>query len=97
MAENQQRRDPNLPVRRRRRKPKWQRMLHKYWPPIRFALLIGPLVLAGLGAKKLSMSASNMAGVKAALANVSLEEATEMALQCKKMRTEEEIKAFLEM
>jgi phosphoenolpyruvate-protein kinase (PTS system EI component) len=55
------------------------------------------VVLAGLGAKKLSMSASNMAGVKAALASVSLEEATEMALQCKKMRTEEEIKAFLEM
>ena len=45
MAENQQRRDPNLPVRRRKRKPKWQRMLHKYWPPIRFALLIVIVIL----------------------------------------------------
>ena len=45
MAENQQHRDPNLPVRRRKRKPKWQRMLHKYWPPIRFALLIIIVIL----------------------------------------------------
>ena len=45
MAENQQQRDPNLPVRRRRRRPKWQRMLHKYWPPIRFALLIVIVIL----------------------------------------------------
>lgn len=29
------------PVRRRRkRRPKWQRILHKYWPTIRFALLV---------------------------------------------------------
>ena len=45
MADNQQRRDPNLPVRRRKRKPKWQRMLHKYWPPIRFVLLIVIVIL----------------------------------------------------
>ena len=46
MSENQQHRDPNLPVRRRRRrKPKWQRMLHKYWPPIRFALLVVIVIL----------------------------------------------------
>ena len=45
MAENQQQRDPNLPVRRRRRKPKWQRMLYKYWPPIRFVLLIVIVIL----------------------------------------------------
>ena len=45
MEENQHRRDPNLPVRRRRRKPKWQRMLHKYWPPIRFVLLIVIVIL----------------------------------------------------
>lgn len=29
------------PVRRRRkRRPTWQRLLHKYWPTIRFALLV---------------------------------------------------------
>ena len=55
------------------------------------------VVLVGLGAKKLSMSSTNMAGVKAMLAGVSLEEAKEMALQCKQMRTEEEIKTFLKM
>ncbi len=35
------------PVRRRRRKkiPKWKRMLRKYWPPIRFGLLCVLLVL----------------------------------------------------
>jgi phosphotransferase system enzyme I (PtsI) len=55
------------------------------------------VVLAGLGAKKFSMSAANMAGVKAALAGVSLEEAKEIALQCKRMKTEEDIKSFLEM
>ena len=45
MEENQQQRDPRLPVRRRKRKPKWQRMLHKYWPPIRFVLLIVIVIL----------------------------------------------------
>jgi len=45
MEENQQPRNPNLPVRRRKRKPKWQRMLHKYWPPIRFVLLIVIVIL----------------------------------------------------
>ena len=45
MEENQQQRDPRLPVRRRKRKPKWQRMLHKYWPPIRFALLVVIVIL----------------------------------------------------
>lgn len=28
------------PVRRKKRRPKWQRMLRKYWPPIRFTLII---------------------------------------------------------
>lgn len=55
------------------------------------------VLLAGLGAKKLSMSAANIAGVKAALAGVTLEEAKEIANQCKKLKTEAEIKAFLEM
>lgn len=29
-----------MPTRRRKRVPKWKRMLRKYWPPIRFALII---------------------------------------------------------
>lgn len=28
-----------VPTRRRKRRPKWQRMLHKYWPPIRLGLI----------------------------------------------------------
>jgi len=55
------------------------------------------VVLAGLGAKKLSMSTANIAGVKAALAAVSMEEAKEMAMQCKQIKTEGEIKEFLNM
>ncbi len=35
-----------VPVRRRRkRKPKWQRVLHKYWPPIRFGLIVISFIL----------------------------------------------------
>lgn len=49
------------------------------------------VILAGLGIKKLSMSVANIAGVKAALANVTLEEAKELANRCKKMKTEEDI------
>lgn len=55
------------------------------------------IILAGLGAKKLSMSAANIAGVKAALAGVSLEEAKEMASRCKCLRTEGEVKELLRM
>lgn len=55
------------------------------------------VLLAGLGAKKLSMSTANMAGVKAALAQVRLEEAKVMAAQCKNMRTQGEITEFLRM
>ncbi len=38
------------PTRRRKRKPKWQRMLHKYWPTIRFGLicLTGLLLIIGI-------------------------------------------------
>lgn len=38
---------PEAPVRRRKRKrrPKWQRLLWKYWPPIRFGLIILAAVL----------------------------------------------------
>ena len=28
------------PVRRPKKQPKWKRMLHKYWPPIRFGLIL---------------------------------------------------------
>ena len=55
------------------------------------------VALVGLGAKKLSMSTANIAGVKAALADVSTEEAKEIALQCKQMKTEEDIKSFLQI
>jgi phosphotransferase system enzyme I (PtsI) len=55
------------------------------------------VVLAGLGARKLSMSASAIAGVKAALAAVTEEEAKELAIQCKQMKTEGGIREFLGM
>lgn len=37
----------DIPRRRRRRKrrPKWQRMLRKYWPPIRFGLICAAMLL----------------------------------------------------
>lgn len=44
------------PVRRRKRRPKWQRMLRKYWPPIRFGLVILALVAV------LSLAVSALAG-----------------------------------
>ena len=53
------------------------------------------VALAGLGAKKLSMNAANIAGVKAALAGVSLEEARNIAEPCRQIKTESEIKEFL--
>jgi phosphotransferase system enzyme I (PtsI) len=55
------------------------------------------VVLAGLGIKKLSMSAANIAGVKAALAQVSLGEAKELAARCKQAKTEDEVRAILNM
>jgi len=55
------------------------------------------VALAGLGAKKLSMSASAVAGVKAALATITLEEAKELAIQCKQKKTEGGIKELLGM
>ena len=53
------------------------------------------VLLAGLGAKELSMNPASLSGVKAALAQVSLEEAKQIAEQCKLLKTEAEIKAFL--
>ena len=41
MEERYDRQESHPPVRRRRKKiPKWKRMLRKYWPPIRFGLII---------------------------------------------------------
>lgn len=51
-------------------------------------------VLVGLGAKKLSMSSGNIAGVKAALAKIDMKDAKEMAKKCKQLRTEEEVKEY---
>ena len=51
----------------------------------------GAVLLAGLGARKLSMDPASLAGVKAALARVSLEEAKNLAGRCLRFRTQEEI------
>ena len=51
----------------------------------------GSVLLAGLGARKLSMDPASLAGVKAALAKVSLEEAKNLAGRCLCLRTQEEI------
>ena len=50
------------------------------------------VLLTGLGAKKLSMSMANMAGVKATLSKVTVKQAEELAEKCCNMRTEAEIK-----
>lgn len=49
------------------------------------------VLLAGLGARKLSMSASALAGVKTALAGITLEEAEGLAEECMGLRTQEEV------
>lgn len=53
------------------------------------------VVLAGLGIRKLSMSAANIAGVKAALSKSCLSEASKMAQLCKQAKTEEEVKRLM--
>ena len=60
--ENQQ---SQRPVRRRRKKvPKWKRMLRKYWPPIRFGLIILALAcLVSWGAGSL------IKGIRTSIAN----------------------------
>jgi len=40
MEEKQERQQTFPPVRRRKKVPKWKRMLRKYWPPVRFCLII---------------------------------------------------------
>lgn len=49
------------------------------------------VLLAGLGARKLSMNPASLTGVKAALAQSSLAEAQELARQCLQMRTQKEV------
>ncbi len=53
------------------------------------------VVLVGLGLQKFSMSESNLARVKAALAGATMEEAHLLADKCKKLSMEEEVKACL--
>lgn len=53
------------------------------------------VLLAGLGAKKLSMTADSVPRVKAALAQVTYEEAKQMAEHCKMLATEAEIKKYM--
>ena len=55
------------------------------------------VLLAGLGAKKISMSSANIAGVKTVLSKITLEEAKALAEQCKQARTQEEIKGIMNM
>ena len=52
------------PVRRRRRKkiPKWKRMLRKYWPPIRFGLLVLLLVFVIILCVKLIAGGGKLSG-----------------------------------
>ena len=51
----------------------------------------GAVLLTGLGARKLSMSPACLAGVKAALAKITLEEARALAHRCRQLKTQEEI------
>ena len=65
MDERYNRPQSHPPVRRRRKKvPKWKRMLRKYWPPIRFGLVvIGLVALVWWGASSL------VGGIRTAIAN----------------------------
>ncbi len=57
----------------------------------------GAVLLTGLGARRLSMSPGCLAGVKAALAKVTLEEAKALAARCRQLRTQGEILEYLGM
>ncbi len=53
------------------------------------------VILVGLGLHKLSMSKTNIAGVKAALAKVTIEKARSIGIACRNLKTQEEVKAYL--
>ncbi len=55
----------------------------------------GAVVLAGLGIRKLSMSSSNLAGVKESLSQISAEKAAELARKLLRMKTQDEVLRFL--
>lgn len=55
------------------------------------------VLLAGLGAKKLSMSSANIAGVKAALSKFGLADAKELAERCKQVRTEKDVRKIMDI
>ncbi len=57
---------------------------------------LAAILLVGLGARKLSMSKEYLSDVKAALLNVTVEKAIQVAESCKKFFTEEEIRTFLD-
>ncbi len=72
MDERNERGQSYPPARRRRKKvPKWKRILRKYWPPIRFGLIVLALVcLVGWGASAL------VNGIRTSIANRPTEPAT---------------------
>ena len=53
-------------------------------------------ILVGLGARKLSMNYASIPAVKAKLAGMTLEEMEGMANQCLTLRTEEEIRRYVD-
>lgn len=55
----------------------------------------GALLLVGLGARWISMDVSNIASVKAALSNVTMQDLKKTAEICKNLRTEQEVMGFL--
>jgi phosphotransferase system enzyme I (PtsI) len=54
------------------------------------------VVMIGLGLHKLSMSEANLARVKAALADITMDKARALGATCKNLATETEVKAYLQ-
>lgn len=57
--------------------------------------VLGALLLVGLGLRKLSMSESRLAGVKAALSKVTVSQLEQAAQQAKALQTEQEVLSLL--
>jgi len=55
------------------------------------------VLLAGLGAKRISMSPAHIAAVKTALSKISLKEAKALAEQCKYARTEADVRKIMDI